>query len=108
MPSFQSDSPGTQHMASYHVAAPEPFNFSQPTEWEKWIRHFERFRLALGIHRKAEDSQANTLIYLMGDYADDILRSFCLTEEESKTYKTVKEKFDSYFIKRHDTIFERA
>ena len=95
-------------MASYHVAAPEPFNFRRPSEWEKWIRRFERFRLASGIHRKAEHSQVNTLIYSMGDRADDILRSFRLTEEESKTYKTVKEKFDSYFIKRHNTIFERA
>ena len=44
----------------------------------------------------------------MGDRADDVLRSFRLTEAESTTYKTVKEKFDSYFIKWHNTIFERA
>jgi len=95
-------------MASYQVAALEPFNFSRLSEWEKWIRRFERFRLASGIHRKAEDSQVNTLIYSMGDRADDILRFFRLTEAQSKVYKTVKEKFDSYFIKRHNTIFERA
>jgi len=41
----------------------------------------------------------------MGDRVDDILHSFRLTEEESKVYKTVKEKFDSYFIKQHNTIF---
>jgi len=65
-------------------------------------------RTLSGIHRKAEDSQVNTLIYSMGDRADDILRSFRLTEAESKVYKTVKEKFDSYFIKCYNTIFERA
>ena len=44
----------------------------------------------------------------MGDKADDILQFFRLTDEDSKKYKTVKEKFDSYFVKRHNTIFERA
>ena len=95
-------------MASYQVAAPEPFNFSRPSEWEKWICRFDRFRLASGIHKKEEASQVNTLIYSMGDRADDILQSFRLTDEDSKKYKTVKEKFDSYFVKRHNTIFEQA
>ena len=44
----------------------------------------------------------------MGDAADDILKSFHLTEEELKTYATVKEKFDNHFIKKHNVIYERA
>jgi len=86
-------------MASYQVAVPKPFNFSSPFEWEKWIHQFDRFQLASGIHNKKEASQVNTLIYSMGNKVDDILQSFRLTEEDSKKYKTVKEKFDSYFIK---------
>ena len=43
----------------------------------------------------------------MGQKADDILQSFGLSEEEKK-YKTVRDKFDGYFIQRHNPIFERA
>ena len=50
----------------------------------------------------------NTLIYSMGDEADDILRSFSLSVEEQKSYATVKAKFDSHFTKRRNVIFERA
>ena len=44
----------------------------------------------------------------MGDEADDILASFGLTEDEKKVYDTVKGKFESYFIRRRNVIFERA
>ena len=51
--------------------------------------------------------QVHTLIYSMGDAADDILKSFHLTEEEMKTYDTVNDKFDNHFVKKH-VIYERA
>ena len=52
--------------------------------------------------------QVNTLVYSMGDKADDILQSFNLTEADQKKYSTVKDKFERYFVKRRNTIFERA
>ena len=45
---------------------------------------------------------------MMGDEADDILSSVRLTAEQQKVYTTVVEKFESYFVKRHNVIFERA
>ena len=50
----------------------------------------------------------NTLIYSMGDEADDILRSLRLSEEDRKKYNAVKEKFDAHFVQRRNVIFERA
>ena len=44
----------------------------------------------------------------MGDKADDISASFGMTEKEKKVYKMVKGKFESYFIKCWNVIFERA
>ena len=82
--------------ATFQVSAPELFPFSRPDEWLKWSRRFERFRLASGL---AEKVQVNTLIYSMGDEADDILCSFALSEADSKQYATVKGKFDSHFVK---------
>jgi len=40
----------------------------------------------------------NTLIYTMGDEADDILSSFKLMDEDKKDYKIVK-KFEAHFVK---------
>ena len=95
-------------MAAYQVAPPERFNFSRPDEWPKWISRFERFRCASGLNEKGEEAQVHTLVYSMGDEADDILSSFRLTEQNRKKYEIVKEKFNTHFVKRRNTIFERA
>ena len=50
----------------------------------------------------------NMLIYTMGDQADDILTSFGLSEDDRKTYKTVKDKFENHFVKKRNITFERA
>ena len=97
-------------MASYQVPAPAPahFNFQQPQEWTRWLRRFERFRQASDLEKKSDEKQVNALIYAMGDEADDILKSFHLSEADAKKYKTVKERFDEYFIRRRNVIYERA
>ena len=69
--------------ASFQVNVPEPFTFDRPGEWPKWSRQFERFRVASGLVDKAGSAQVNILIYGMGDMADDILRSFALSAEDS-------------------------
>lgn len=93
---------------SYQISPPEEFDFSKPTEWIKWIRRFERFRSASGLSKRDEESQVNTLLYSMGSKSDDILATFGLTTENSKKYDVVKDKFDGYFVKRRNIIFERA
>ena len=95
-------------MASYQIPVLECFNFAKPDEWPKWIRRFERFRQASGVAAKSEESQVNTLIYSMGEKADDIFQSFELSADDSKKYDTVKGKFETHFVKRRNTIFERA
>ena len=61
---------------------------------------FERFRQATGLEEKPESTQVSTLMYAMGDEVEDIILSFNLTEEDSKKYSIVKDKFESYFVKR--------
>ena len=89
-------------MASYQIPAIEAFDFSTPTEWPNWIHHFQRFRNASEIADKFQGSQIDTLIYSMGDKADDILQSFNLSKEDLKSYKTVKKRFDTHFIQRRN------
>ena len=55
--------------------------------------------MASGLSAKDDKAQVNTLIYAMGDEADDILRSFNLSEDDSKRYDAVKGKFESHFDK---------
>ena len=93
---------------SYQIAPPSEMDFSKPEEWAKWIRRFERFRQASGLSTKAETDQVNTLVYSMGDEADDILQSLSLNDEDNATFNGVKAKFDAYFIGSRNVIYERA
>ena len=95
-------------MAVFNVTMPETLDFTRPDDWPHWIRRFERFRCASGLSEKGEEVQVNTLIYSMGDKADDVLLSFGLSDNDKKKYEVVKDKFDSHFVKRRNTIFERA
>ena len=88
--------------------AAENFSFTTPEEWPHWIKRFEGYRQALVLCDKAEVSQVNALVYIMGYQAEDILMSFRLLEADGKKYGVVKEKFKSHFIKCHNKIYERA
>lgn len=90
------------------VTPPKPFNFTTPVDWTKWIRQFDRFKSASGLQEKSEETQANILVYTMGTEADNIFQSCTLTEEQKKSYNTVKEKFNNHLVKRRNIIFERA
>ncbi|UYV61381.1 OXSM [Cordylochernes scorpioides] len=87
---------------------PEPFNFSNPGDWPKWIRRFERFRQASGLINNPENEQVNMLVYCMGDNADDILLSCKIASDQLENYNIVIECFESHFIPRHNIIYERA
>ena len=56
-----------------------------------------------GLGGELEEVQISTLVYSMGDKAEDQLQSFKLKDEETKRYQTEKGKFEGYFIKRHNT-----
>ena len=95
-------------MASFQVSTPATFNFSQPEEWTKWIKRFERFRQASELGKKAGERQVNTLLYTMGEGAEDIFQSFNLSEEYAKNYDVVVERFQRHFVSRRNINFERA
>ena len=58
--------------------------------------------------KQDEIKQINTLIYAMGDEADDILKSFQLTATQKKKYDVIKERFENYFVVKRNVIFERV
>lgn len=74
-------------MESFQMAPPEQFDFAQPEEWLRWIQCFKHFSNALGFSKTDEFHQINTLIYCMGDAADNILTSLSLMADEKKYTK---------------------
>ncbi|XP_055903139.1 uncharacterized protein LOC129939224 [Eupeodes corollae] len=91
----------------FTVQAPEHFSFS-PTDWPRWKRRFDRFRIASGLDKRNEVEQVNTLVYLMGDQADDIFLSFNLSSADEKKFIPVLNAFENFFVMKHNVIYERA
>ena len=60
-------------MASICLQPPSPFDFKTPDEWPRWKRRFEQFRLASDLADESDDRQVSTLLYCMGEEAEDIL-----------------------------------
>lgn len=95
-------------MNSLQLHAPEPFNFKNPDDWPRWKRRFEQYHSASGLAKEDDARQANTLLYCMGEEADDVLTSTGISSDARQKYKSVMSKFDEFFKVRRNTIFERA
>jgi len=95
-------------MAALPLQPPASFDFSKPDEWPKWIKRFEQYRIASGIAEESDTRQISTLLYCLGDEAEDVLRSTNVTEEERKKYDKVLQKLNNFFKIRKNVILERA
>ena len=94
-------------MATLTLQPPAPFDFSKPDEWPKWIKRFEQYRVA-GLSKDADIRQIGTLLYCLGEEADDVLSSTNISEEEKTNYSKVLEKLNGFFKIRKNVILERA
>lgn len=92
----------------FSISPPEAFDFNDFAGWPNWIRRFERFRIAAGLDKKDQEYQVNSLIYTMGDSADDVLNTLTLEEADKKEYEKVRDAFEKHFICKHNVIYERA
>ena len=95
-------------MANIRLEPPEPFDFKTPDEWEKWKRRFEQFRVASGLSVEPGERQVCTLLYCLGEGAENVLSSMNVTAEERGSYVAVLKKFNDFFQVRKNIIFERA
>ena len=68
----------------------------------------KKIREASGLSGESETRQVSTLLYTMGENADNVLTSTRITSEERKKYDTVLAKLDGFFKVRRNVIFERA
>jgi len=90
-----------------HFQTPEKFNFRQLDEWPCWRKCFKQFCIASGLSTESQAHQVNTLLFCLGEKAEDLLRSTNITDDKRKEYTSVLEKFDRFFRVKN-IIFERA
>ncbi|KAL3207786.1 hypothetical protein MRX96_039517 [Rhipicephalus microplus] len=87
---------------------PPALEFDTTSERPAWIQHFDDYRYALGLNERSEEAQVRTLLYTMGRQARDIFVTFNLSAEDSKKFSWSKKKFDEYFIKETNVVYESA
>ena len=95
-------------MANLRLQPLDLFNFRNPDEWTCWKRRFEQFRSASGLSTEDDPCQVSTLLYCLGEEADDVLTSTNISEANRKVYDSVMAKLDEFFKVRKNTIFEQA
>ena len=88
-------------MAQYKP--PNPLNFSEPN-WPKWKSQYETFRLLTDLKSKPGEIQVASLRYCMGPEAEEVVKTFNLSAEDSKKYDVVIDKFDNYFTPRKNVL----
>ena len=71
-------------MASIRLQPPSPFDIKDPDLWLRWKHRFEQFRLASGLFTEGDPKQVSTLLYCMGEDAEEMLSSTNISEENRK------------------------
>ena len=75
--------------------------------WPKWLRRFDRYRVASGLNSKSQTEQVSTLLYAMGDSANDILQTLRL-DKGTVSYEEIKKSLSDYFAEQQNIIVERT
>lgn len=94
------------------LETPSKFSFA-PGKWPRWRKRFERYRVAVCLRKQIDKVQINTLFYVMGENAEDIFESIkwpekavVNTKSDADIYDKVIQKFEDYFIPRHNVIHD--
>ncbi|CAM1325385.1 Uncharacterised protein r2_g3422 [Pycnogonum litorale] len=91
--------------------APESFDFAEPERWPVWKQRFLRFRTATKLDKESDAVQVSSLLYSMGQAAEDIFESFTWPAEmsaETANFNVCLSLFDSYFVPRRNIVHGRA
>ena len=97
----------TMTTTAVQLQPPEPFDFRNPTQWSHWKRRFEQYQVASGLATASQLCQVTTLLYCLGDEANDILATTDNTQDE-KVYASVMTKLDGFFVVQKNIIFHQA
>ena len=71
-------------MAASTLQTPALFPFNSPDEWPKWKKRFEQYRVASGLDKEGEERQVSTMLYCLGEEADDVLTSTNISRKQKE------------------------
>ena len=91
-----------------NLQPPTSFSFANSEEWPKWKRRFEQYRQAPGLAEKGEEHQVSTLLYCLGEDAEEVLDTTRISDEDRKKYQKAVDAFDKHFKVKKNMIYERA
>ncbi|ESP04653.1 hypothetical protein LOTGIDRAFT_170624 [Lottia gigantea] len=79
------------------------------TDWPQWKRRFLRYRTSIKLGVEEGAIQVSSLIYAMGNEAENTFSSFTFAAgERDEDFDTVLQKFEAHFIPKLNHIHERA
>jgi transposase InsO family protein/predicted aspartyl protease len=110
----QAGAGGSQNVTStapvtiHQPVVPPPGEFSfQAEHWAEWKARFTRYkRTALDSY--TSEQQVDYLVAYLGPKAENIVKSFHLSEDDSKNYGIVLGKLDEYFTQKKNLVYERV
>jgi len=89
-------------MTTLNLTPPTTFSFKKTEEWSKWKRCFEQYRQVAGLAGESDERQVSTLLYCLGEDAEDMLDTTRISAEEKKKYAKVVVAFDAHFkVRKH-------
>lgn len=86
------------------VPTPDVFDFTKPELWPMWKKRFVRYLNVSGNSIKPEEEKVDLLIYLMGEKAEEILKTI---PEPAVTLNELLTQLDAHFRPAKNVIFER-
>ncbi|KAK0150368.1 hypothetical protein N1851_008526 [Merluccius polli] len=86
-------------VAAPQLAPPGKFDFSNANEWPRWLKCFERYRIASGLDKQSQEFQVNAFMYAVGGH---------LEHAQKKSYTEVVAAFTAHCVSKRNVIYERA
>lgn len=113
MVTAESDNNKIEEMAqsltmSNTIKHPEEFDFTNSADWPRWIRRFNLFREVTNLDAAPGKKQVASLLYHMGETAQEIYDSFKFEAVDQDDYNKVVERFEGKFIAKRNVIYKRA
>ncbi|KAF2887486.1 hypothetical protein ILUMI_18687 [Ignelater luminosus] len=94
-------------MDAFALSPLQPLNLTENVShnFKLWLQRFQIYLKAHNLDKETEERQVNILLNYTGDKCITVFNSFNLTNAESKSIKTVIDKFTDHFApKKHLTL----
>ena len=78
-----------------NLQPPTSFSFTKNDEWPKWKCQFEQYRQVSRLIEKDEQCQVSTLLYCLGEEAEEVLVTTRISDDNKKKYQKVTENLTS-------------